>query len=79
MKWDTRLVLYIVMLAVFVAWLGVIFTLLLPVALQNPDTVDPMLTLLAGLGVGGISQFFILLLKDGWQFYFRKKQASEEK
>ena len=75
---DTRLLLFLVMLVVFVAWIGVIFVWLLPIVLENPDTIDPMLTLIAGLGVGGISQFFILVLKDGWQFYFRKKPQEEK-
>lgn len=77
-KVDKRFILFIVMLAVFVAWIGVVFVWLLPIVLENPDTIDPMLTLIAGLGVGGISQFFILVLKDGWQFYFRKKPQGEQ-
>lgn len=74
---DKRFALFLVMLFVFVAWIGIIFVWLLPIVLENPDTIDPMLTLTAGLGVGGISQFFILVLKDGWQFYFRKKPQGE--
>ena len=70
---DKRFALFLIMLVAFVAWIGVIFVWLLPIVLENPDTLDPMLTLIAGLGVGGISQFFILVLKDGWQFYYRKK------
>lgn len=73
MKADRRFALYLVMLAVFAAWVAVIFVWLLPMVLENPDTIDPMLTLIAGLGVGGITQFFILVLKDGWQFWFRKR------
>ncbi|MBA7683355.1 hypothetical protein ES703_91719 [subsurface metagenome] len=75
---DKRFALFLVMLFVFVAWIGVIFVWLLPIVLEDPDTIDPMLTLTAGLGVGGISQFFILVLKDGWQFYFRKKPQVEQ-
>ncbi len=70
---DKRPILFLVMLGVFVAWLGVIFGWLLPTALKKPESIEPMLTLVTGLGVGSVTQFFILLLKDGWQFWFRKK------
>jgi len=72
---DKRHVLFLAMLGVFVAWLGVIFGWLLPTALKTPENIEPMLLLVTGLGVGGVTQFFILLLKDGWQFYFRKRET----
>jgi len=72
---DKRQILFLVMLGVFVAWLGVIFGWLLPTALKKPENIEPMLVLVTGLGVGGVTQFFILLLKDGWQFFFRKKES----
>lgn len=73
---DKRHILFLTMLGVFVAWLGVIFGWLLPTALKKPETIEPMLALVTGLGVGSVTQFFILLLKDGWQFFFRKKEPS---
>jgi len=72
---DKRHVLFLAMLGVFVAWLGIIFGWLLPLALKTPENIEPMLLLVTGLGVGGVTQFFILLLKDGWQFYFRKRET----
>ena len=72
---DARHYLFLAMLVVFVAWLGVIFGWLLPTALKKPETIEPMMALVTGLGVGGITQFFILLLKDAWQFFFRKKDT----
>jgi H+/Cl- antiporter ClcA len=65
--------LFYALLGTFAAWLAIIFVYLMPKVLQKPDVIDPMMALLAGLGVGGVSQFFMLLLKDGWQFFFRKK------
>jgi hypothetical protein len=73
--------LFYALLTVFAVWLAVIFVYLLPKVVEKPDIIDPMMALLAGLGVGGVSQFFMLLLKDGWQFFFRKKppEKKEEK
>jgi len=73
---DKRHILFLAMLGVFVAWLGIIFGWLLPMALKTPENIEPMLLLVTGLGVGGVTQFFILLLKDGWQFYFRKRETA---
>ena len=61
------------LLSAFIIWLVVIFLYLLPKALEKPENINPMMALIAGLGVGGVSQFFMLLLKDGWQFFFRKR------
>ena len=76
-----QLKLFCALLGVFVVWLIIIFIYLLPKVIEKPTIIDPMMALLAGLGVGGVSQFFMLLLKDGWQFFFRKKppEKKEEK
>jgi len=68
-----QLRLFYALLGVFAGWLGVIFIYLLPKVIEKPTIIDPMMALIAGLGVGGVSQFFMLLLKDGWQFFMRKK------
>jgi len=67
-----QLKLFCYLLGVFLVWLVIIFIYLLPKVIEKPTIIDPMMALLAGLGVGGVSQFFMLLLKDGWQFFFRK-------
>lgn len=70
-----------VLLGLFAGWLALIFLYLLPKVIAQPDIINPMMALLAGLGLGAVSQFFMLLLKDGWQFFFRKKppEKKEEK
>jgi len=68
-----QLRLFFTLLGVFAGWLIIIFVYLLPKAIEKPDIIDPMMALITGLGVGGVSQFFMLLLKDGWQFFMRKK------
>ena len=77
MNYQFRLLLCL--LGVFVAWLALIFVYLLPKVLEEPTLVDPMMALLTGLGLGAVSQFFMLLLKDGWQYFFRKKPPVEKK
>ena len=73
-----QLKLFYALLGVFVVWLVIIFIYLLPKVIEKPTIIDPMMALLAGLGVGGVSQFFMLLLKDGWQFFFRKKPPEKK-
>ena len=73
-----QLRLFCALLGVFVVWLVIIFIYLLPKVIEKPTIIDPMMALLAGLGVGGVSQFFMLLLKDGWQFFFRKKPPEKK-
>jgi hypothetical protein len=76
-KENTQFALIVILIILFGGWLALIFVALLPQVLKDPAKIDPMMTLLAGLGIGGISQFFMLLLKDGWQFFFRKKKPTE--
>ena len=70
--------LFYALLGVFAGWLAIIFLYLLPKVVEKPDIINPMMALLGGLGVGAVSQFFMLLLKDGWQFFFRKKPPTTE-
>lgn len=69
---DRRVLLFLVMLALFAAWLGVIAFWVFPYVARDLAKIDPMMALVAGLGIGGVTQFFVLVLKDGWQFFFRK-------
>jgi len=70
---NNQFKLFCALLGTFAAWLAVIFVYLLPKVVEKPDIINPMMALLSGLGIGAVSQFFMLLLKDGWQFFFRKK------
>lgn len=74
---QTRL--FYALLSAFIAWLAFIFAYLLPKVLAQPTLIDPVMGLLTGLGLGAITQFFMLLLKDGWQYFFRKKPPQEKK
>ena len=69
MKADkARFILYLIMLSCFMAWL-VILVLVVPTLLDDPKATDVLMS----FGMGTVTGFFILVLKDGWQFYFRKK------
>ncbi len=69
MKTDkVRFILYLIMLSCFMAWLATL-VLVVPTLMADPKAVD----VLMAFGMGTVTGFFILVLKDGWQFYFRKK------
>jgi len=67
----------LVYLVVLMAWLAVICFYLLPTILAMPEGLDPMMALVAGLGIGGITQFLIVVGTLVYQFYFRKKVEGE--
>lgn len=73
---DRRVLLFLVMLVIFVGWLGAIVFWVFPYIADRIGSADPMMALVTGLGVGGVTQFFMLVLKDGWQFFFRKSGPS---
>lgn len=75
MKIDNRFVLLLVMLAIFSSWLALIAFWFVPMI--TAEQLDPMMSLIAGLGIGGVTNSFIVLLTLSWQFYFRKKEESE--
>lgn len=62
----------LVYLLAFAGWLVVVCLVLLPIVLSQPEGLDPMLSLVAGLGIGGVTQFFIVIGTLIFQFYFRK-------
>lgn len=74
---DRRVLLYLSMLAVFVIWLGILVYMVFFLQ-EHLDDINPMMTLLAGLGIGSITQFFILVLTLGWQFFYRKSGLSTQ-
>ena len=76
MKIDNRFVLLLVMLVMFCGWLCLVAFWFLPL-ITGPEQLDPMMTLMAGLGVGSVTNAFIVLITLSWQFYFRKKQGEQ--
>jgi len=60
-------------LGAFLAWLALVFVYLLPKVIANPDIINPMMSLLTGLGVAAVTQFFIAMLTIMVYFFFRKK------
>lgn len=67
--------LFYVLLSVFVLWLAM-FVALIWMVLQDTSKVDPILTLVTGLGLGLVTEFFLMALTLSWQFFFRKKETS---
>ena len=64
-------------LVIFMLWLGITCFFLLPKIIASPEGLDPLLGLVAGLGIGGVTQFFIVIGTLIFQFYFRKANAEE--
>ena len=77
MKMDKKERLFYILLAVFVVWLIGVFGGFGWIVATDVSKLDPMLTLVAGLSVGVVTEFFILALTLSWQFWFRKKGPSE--
>lgn len=75
MKLDNRFVLVLVMLLIFCGWLGLVAFWFVP-RITSGEVLDPMMSLIAGLGIGGVTNSFIVLITLSWQFYFRKKEES---
>lgn len=67
----------LVYLVVLMTWLAVVCFYLLPAILAMPEGLDPMMALVAGLGIGGVTQFLIVIGTLIYQFYFRKKVEGE--
>jgi len=70
--------LFYVLLGVFTAWLVGLFGGFCWILASDVTKLDPMMTLVAGLGVGVITEFFIMALTLSWQFWFRKKEPQGE-
>jgi len=67
-----RDLLALVYIGVVVLWLAVVLFFALPLIINTPASVDPMMALVTGLGIGGITQFLIVIGTLVFQFYFRK-------
>lgn len=70
---DKKERLFYILLAVFVVWLAGLFGGFGWILATDVAKLDPMLTLVAGLGVGVITEFFLVALTLSWQYWFRKK------
>ncbi len=75
---DKKERLFYTLLGVFVFWLLILFGGFGWVLFSDIAKLDPMLTLVAGLGVGVITEFFIVALTLSWQYWFRKKTPGEK-
>ncbi len=76
---DKKERLFYVLLAVFVVWLVGVFGGGVWVVASDVTKLDPMMTLVAGLSVGVVTEFFIFALTLSWQFWFRKKSPDIDK
>ena len=74
---NFRNLLALIYLGVFMLWLATACFVLLPMIVAMPEGLDPMLGLVSGLGIGGVTQFFIVIGTLIFQFYFRKKNTEE--
>lgn len=74
LQFDNRLCLALVMLVLFFGWLSLAAFWFLPLVAKGP--VDPMMALIAGLGIGGVTNSLIVLITLTWQYYFRKKETT---
>ena len=70
---DKKERLFYILLAVFAVWLAGLFGGFGWILARDIAKLDPMMTLVAGLGVGVITEFFLALLTLSWQYWFRKK------
>ncbi len=73
---DNRLILFLALLGLFAAWLSSLIFYLVPLMIDHLADLDAVTGIIAGMGIGGITQVFITLLTLAWQFYFRKKEAA---
>ncbi len=72
---NFRNLLSLVMFGIFCGWLALIVFCLVPIITK--EKLDPMMALIAGLGIGGVTNALIVLLTLVAQFYFRKANAEE--
>lgn len=72
---NFRNLLALVMLAIFCGWLALIAFWLLPMV--TTEKLDPMMGLVAGLGIGGVTNALLVLITLIIQFHFRKANVDE--
>lgn len=72
---NFRNLLALVMLGIFCGWLAMIVFWLVPMI--TTEKLDPMMALVAGLGIGGVTNALLVLIALVVQFYFRKASTEE--
>lgn len=75
---NFRNLLALAYLGVFLVWLAAVIFYIMPFVTAMPESVDPVMALVAGLGIGGVTQFFIVIGTLIFQFYFRRSQEGEK-
>ena len=65
----------LILLAVLCLWFALIAFWFVPFI--TTEKLDPMMSLIAGLGIGGVTNALIVLITLVTQFYFRKRPADE--
>ena len=73
MSKNFRNILALVIVGVFCGWLALIAFWFVPMI--KAEQLDPMISLIAGLGIGGVTNALLVLLALVVQFYFRKKES----
>jgi hypothetical protein len=78
MSEKSRLALFLVFLGCFVLWLAALLFYIFPnlITAIKSGMIDAAMGVVAGLGIAGITQFFIMALTLAWQFYWRKAKES---
>ncbi len=74
---NFRDILALVYCGVLLIWLVFAIVIFTKLVTNNPDTLDPLMALLTGLGLGGVTQFFIVIGTLIFQFYFRRAMPGE--
>ena len=75
---NFRNLMALIYVGTFILWLATVCFFLLPIIISQPEGLDPMMGLVAGLGIGGVTQFFIVIGTLIFQFYFRRTQEGEK-
>ena len=65
----------LVLLSVFCGWLALVAFWFVPA--MTTERIDPMLALIAGLGIGGVTNALLVLITLVTQFYHRKANIEE--
>jgi len=72
---EFRNILALVILSLFCGWLAMIGFWFVPMI--TSEQLDPMLSLIAGLGIGGVTNALLVLITLIVQFYYRKSNVEE--
>ena len=68
----------LIFIVLFVFWLLLVALFLLPRVILAPESLDPAMALVTGLGIGGVTQFLTVIGTLIYQFYYRKIPETEK-